>query len=1152
MKMKAISTFFFFCLLLVAGYVQAQDRTIKGTITEAGKTATMPGVSIVVKQNPSIGTVSDFDGNYFIKIPSSIDNPILLFTFIGYKDVEVVVGSQTVINIAMAEAVTDLKEVVITDSYSPPVKNIQVNTAISTIKGESLGKLPVASFDAGLVGRAPGLDVSGSGSVPGAPTRMQIRGTGSISSGTEPLIIVDGMPISSAIAGQDVTPGGGGAPPVNPLAFLNSNDIETFTILKDAAAVAKYGARGANGVILVTTKSGKKGVATTTVDFNTGVTMPVNLVKYADANEWLSYADRGVRNSPMSTIRSQGYYEPSLYNNFSALAGNPLQFNYNFSKAEIERFGINTNWLKDHALRSSGDFKDFNISTNKGFVNGGGMYLSAQYRTENGVFPNNRLDRYQTRLNVNYPINDRMNTSVKFNFSYQKNDRPSIDRGFTNAITDALPFQPVYGPIRNADGSVARNDDGSLKGLGNSTSDFYNVASGNNVAANVNSDLYRNTYSEFRTVGTAQLTYKIIKGLSVTGSGSIDHTSGKNTQYISPLFVSGGDLVTDPRPFSGASRPYTTGIYDGRVVANFNGFISLNYNRDFGENNKHSVSGLLVAEQQMKSTRRTGVTIRNGANADGYQPGTIDGTLNGLPYGNTPGAASNGAFINLPQTGSVISTGYFPDVFFEGVALAVDYRFDNRYMVGASVRRDGSSNFGTENRYGWFPAISGGWLISDEKFIEPLDFISLLKLKGSFGITGNADIPGNAKNTTYNSPQSPFTPSPLFLNELGNPALKWERSSTFDFALDYGFFKNRFQGSVGYYNRTTQDMLFNVAAPPSLGIAGINNYWANIGSMRNWGWEFTIDAKVFEIKQAGTNDVKFSWNTSFNLTTNDNKIIELTPNIPGTDPRLGFAYNVNGSPITYSTQGRRLGAYYVAEYAGLNEQGLEMIYEINQDVLRNTGEFVKTGNVVRATAQNVLNNAIRQDNKTNTPRWYGGWTNSFKYQSFELSVQFTFRGGFYIYDFNQMQTSYINSGSNVIRKDALDTWTPENPNAPYPVVSFSQAQGIDADGQTIMQGLNDGHRTDRFLHRGDFISLRNIQFSYTLPAKMCQTIKLKSIKAYINAQNLFYFSNYPGFTPELVVFSDNRVDRNLGQSIAGQGSVLPQVIAINAGLSISF
>ncbi|MFN4144502.1 MAG: SusC/RagA family TonB-linked outer membrane protein [Runella sp.] len=1078
-------------LMLIGSVLLHAQNRVTGSVVADADGSPLPGVNITIKGTTS-GTTTDANGRYAISVP---DKGKLVFSFIGYLSQEVTVGKSNVIDLRLSADTKLLSEVVVV-GYGSQVKR-DVTGAISTVRGADIAQVPVPSFDAALQGRAAGLQVSQAGGAPGSVVRVQVRGTGSISSGTEPLYVIDGMIVFQDIAG---IAGGRSNNSLNPLANINPNDIESIEVLKDAAATAIYGSRGANGVIIVTTKTGKKGQARTTVDFNQGVSNAVNLIPFANGQQWLQTVDQARQNSVGFGIPAgQERFDPLVLsnNNLPTPAGiSGPQFGPLTTWTRTLAEQTNTDWVG--ALLQQGRVTEANLSTSNGFDRGG-FFISGQYRDEEGILKTHRLQRYAFRANLDFAVSEKVKAGAKVTFSYLDFNQPQVGignngggvgrqnfgatGGWAQANAGSLPIMPIFNP------------DGT----------YFDPLRGRNVVAGQDPNNFSNRTNQNRTIGTAFLEYRVFKDLSLRGEASVDFLNSNSIYWTS-------DVI----------RYNRVGEEQGRFVnnRNFNGYAT--YTKRFGED--HDLQVVAGTEVQKIVTRR-----------QDYAYEGLVGSQQEI------GEIANGA----TQFITAVS-GIFGDRYFLSYFGRANYKFKDRYLFGLSFRRDGSTAFGPNNRFGNFPAASAGWIISNEKFAQNgfLSKFNLLKVRASYGITGNANIPSFAfLNNFINWPVYGNAPA-LGLSVLANPNITWEQNRQFDAALEFGILNNRISGSVGYYNRLSQDMLLNVPVAPNIGIAsGSPSVITNIGDLRNSGFELQLSS--VNINKGG-----FQWRTDLNFSTARNRVERLTPQFEvlpsGTLPvAVGIQSGVGITQI-----GGQLATFYLAEYAGLDAQGYETIFEIDQNILRQTGRTVKTGNVLRATQQNINANRIVHEGKTSIPTWFGGINNTFSYKGIELTTLFTFQGGNYIYDGHEELTSYVRTGTNNIRASVIgNTWTEQNQNAIYPRLTWNMRDNaLDAQGRPAPQVL--GTRTTRFLHKGDFLRLRTLQVAYNLPRSVTQRLKLQNVRVYANGQNLWTLTQFPGLDPEMVVLGGNQ-DRNLNQGLVGN-LPLPQVRTWNAGLSITF
>lgn len=1075
------------CFLSVLTF--SQDRIVSGKITGQSNGAPVQGASILVKGKKQ-GTSSGSDGSFSLAVPAKAK---ILVSGTGFFQQEVATGDLSELTIILEEDVQKMNDVVVI-GYGTQ-KRIDRTGSSSTIKGDKLAGVPVGSFDAALQGRAPGLQVSQAGGAPGSPVRIQVRGTSSVSSGTEPLYVVDGM-----IIFQDLT----GTRGLNPLININSNDVESVEVLKDAAATAIYGSRGANGVVLVTTKTGKKGQGKTTLDVNRGFTKAIKTMDYVSGSQWLEMVDKARTNSVNYGIAPNLVpFDPLtlVNNNLPTPAGiGGAQFGPNTAWTRTLANQTNTNW-QDQLLQD-GELTEVNFSTSNGFDKGS-FYLSGQMRDETGIIKNNSLKRYSVRSNIDFNPSSKLRSGARFSFSYLDSKIPqlgsggnggAVGRGNTGASggwgqvnSGALPIMPVYNP------------DGT----------YFDPLRGRNTVAGNDPSNYRDQENQNRFVANVFAAYDILPELTLRLEASSDFVNSNAVRWAS-------DIIRYNRRADEV----------GRFIQNYSGTAYFNYDKTFGTN--HNIMLTAGTEAQSIKSRRQDYAFEG-----------LVGTQQEI------GEIANG------QTQFITAvSGIFPDRRFTSYFGRANYKFKDRYLLSASFRRDGATPFGIENRFGNFPAVSAGWIVSNEEFAKQaplLQSFSFLKLRASYGQTGNANIPSFAYLNNYVNWPVYGQSAALAFSVLANQNIGWEKNNQLDMALEFGLFQNRLRGSVGYFNRISKGMLLNVPVAPNVGIgAGSVSVLTNIGDLRNRGLEFELSSMNI-MSNSG-----FRWTTDLNVSFIKNNVLDLTPQFKllptGANPvAIGIQQGVGITQI-----GAQLGNYYLAEYAGLDNEGFETIYQIDAKILRETGETVKTGSIVRATQTNINNNRIVHEGKQGLPTWFGGLTNTFSYKGIDLTALFTFSGGNYIYDGLRENNSYVRAGTNVILSDVYNnTWESGKTDAPYPKLTWNQRDNFNnpANGTPSPQTL--GTRTTRYLYKGDFARLKTVQAGYNLPVVLVKKMRLQGVRIYLNVNNLVTFTNYPGFDPEYANVGGNSQDRNLNQGFIGS-SPIPQVRSMNAGISVTF
>ena len=1054
-------------ILLLCSTAWAQDRTVRGTVTTSEDDSALPGVNVLVKGTTQ-GTVTDVDGNYSLSVPG--EDAVLVFSSVGFEAQEVTVGARSRIDISLDPDLQSLEEVVVV-GYGSMTKR-DVTGSISSVSGEEISEVPVASFDQALQGRAAGVQVSQASGRPGAGTRILVRGTSSISAGSEPLFVVDGFPI---------TVDGGVSAGVNPFTIINPNDIESIEILKDAAATAIYGSRGANGVILITTKSGREGAGEINVNYQQGVTTPSNMVDLVGATEWLDVTDQAWANDGFTTTWDPIVSNSNLLSEDAfADPNNP----FHYDRDAIESFLANnpegTNWLDP--FWQNGSIQQVSLSASRGFEKGN-LYVSGQYRSEEGLVEGIRLDRYVVRSKLDLQPTDKISTGLNLNLSYlDESDMPigatggqrnggRNDRGrvpnYGAAIFGTPPILPMF------------TQDGRL---------FDPIGRRNTQLSTLG--IYEDVATDYRMIGNVYFQYDIAPFLNVRVEGAMDYDSFRSKEWASnvvrPSFYSRESNVT-------------------RWNRNVNAYAT--FDNTYGE---HTINAVVGVERQQRGT----------------------------PYRNALGAENLissdrniGEVNNFGEDVLVFLSGSDQEFRIFSVFGRASYRFKDRYLLSASFRRDGASVFGERNRYGTFPAVSAGWIITEEEFAQGWGPLNFLKVRGSFGQTGNPNLPGLVIQDGYTGWPAYGSGGGIVLTRLGNPSITWENIQTIDASVDFGLWQNRVSGSLGVYRQDVKDMLLQVPIPESQGVLfGSSSVWENFGQLRNEGLEF-------QVTSVNVDNGDFKWTTSLNYTTLTNEIIRLDEALGLTDNRLGVT---NSQTVT--RKGGRLATYYMAEFAGVDPTtGYDMIYEIDRDRFLETGETVRTGNIITATEQNVNENRAVLDGQTGLPTYFGGINNTFNFKGFTLSAQLTFQGGNYL--FNNIEISQTSPGGGTLREDYFGNfWTPDNREAIYPRPSLA---GITRDGQSLSRSHT------RYLYRGDFARLNFMQLAYNLPTELIGGIGLKGVRVFVSANNLFTFSTYNGYDPEVVRASGDEQTRNLGQGFVS-GVRYPQIRTFMGGINIKF
>ena len=970
----------------------------------------------------------------------------------------------------MTEETIGIEEVVAV-GYGTQKKRELIGS-ISTIGSDRFAKGSGSSNFADLIqGQAAGVSVQSTSGVPGAESNILVRGLSSINASVNPLWIIDGIPIISNSGLNNA-----GTTDQSPMSLINPNDIESLEILKDAAATSIYGSRGSNGVILVTTKSGKSGKTSVNVDYSTGISdLPFHKVKYLNTTEWFDIMDEAA----IANGHSSGF---QMSDHYSKVPFSDVQL----TRAQAEK--INTNWY-DEIMRQ-GAFQNLNLSVIGG-NDKSSYYLSGNYRDDKSVMKGNDLQRYTLRSNVDLKPLENLAVGVKMSLAISKNNRiknspygdsggntSGTSGGFDFLNTNAIPWYPVYNP--------------------NNPAEYYNAHTGMNPAASIDPANTLDVVDMYRFLGGVYAEYSIpfVKGLKIRSEASLDFLQSNMNFWVSAAVRESGSYASD----------------QSLTQRNLNYNVYATYKRNFGLHNVSVVGG-------MEAQRSSGWNrLMSGQDLVGIY--------------RELGTPNQKIFMSSGMGGENYLLAYFG---------RANYSYKDKYLAGVSLRSDGSSTFTSERRWGTFAAFSAGWIISDESFMDWIGKTNFLKIRGSFGQTGNQNIPSNLNVTGYNG-NNPFASADLFslngtsVSTIGVTNLTWETTNNADIGLDFGFLNNKINGSIAYYNKLVKGLLLQAPIPLSVGLAGGNSIWQNIGNLLNRGYEFNISS-------VNISNHDFSWKTNFNVTFNHNTVKKLLPELD--NGGRGMISGDEGQFITKTGYGIR--EFLLAEDAGVDPQtGFRMIYAMDKDHYNTTGEtrrlLAADGSDTKLVADNanIASNMFHIKGKSAAPTYFGGLSNAFEYKGFDLNVLVIFSGGNYILDWvrrRNIQPSYV----GMIDKDVLGNyWKKPGDIAKYPRLDYYGVITL-PDG-TTRSGFDSRTRLDTWAFKGDFVKLKTITIGYKFPKSVCDKLKLQSLRVFGSVDNLYTRTKYPGWDPEGLQFvSTYSTPYNLPQQLTG-----------TLGLSIKF
>ena len=1030
-------------LLLLVFDAYAQER-VSGIVTSAEDNQPLPGVSVIIKGTSS-GTVTDVDGRYILEADNNAE--ILIFSYIGYEKQEIPINNRSVIDVSMKTDVDVLDEVVVV-AYGE-VRKRDLTGSVSSIKSEDLAKASAISIDQALQGRAAGVNVTQVSGSPGGETSIRIRGSSSITAGNEPLYVVDGVIINSSPGAMNA--GGMAGANLNPLSALNPGDIESIEILKDASAAALYGARATNGVVLITTKGGRMGKGSVTVDSYYGVQEVTKKLDVLNGEEFAHY---------INDLRED--------------RGLPADVRY----LVPEKFGEGTDWqeaifrmapMQSHLLTLSGGDDKTQYS------------VSGSYFKQDGIIINSDFERGTFRTNLDREISEKLNVGTRINLS-RINSRgvltgarsPGTGNLLPGAVSSALLFPPTL-PVYDEDGPGGYTyEDDRNRNLANPVADALET---DNMA--------RNT----RIIANIFGVYEIVDGLNLKASLGWDEYSVKENRFV-PNFLK------RTQPNNGEAIISTI---DGQTwLTEF----TLSYSKEINED--HQFDALVGHTRQgYYAERLTAVSLDFTDNRIGWH--NISAGLNPQPP--SSGESEYGIISYLGR---------------------INYKLQDRYIVTLSSRVDGSSKFGADNKYGFFPSAAIAWNMSDTEFVANSEFIDYIKPRASYGILGNSDIVSYASLATVGPfGEGTFTNDEPYIGveplRLANPNLRWERTSQFDLGVDVALLKSRLLFTADYYFQNTTDLLLNTPIPRTTGFA---SYYRNVGGLQNQGIELALDGVIVEVKN-------FNWQSNFNFSLNRNKITSLpegeilAPGIAGI-----------GSGWSIYREGEPLGSFYGYISDGIFQSDAEAQNSprlIVQDAVagerryRDINGRDSEGNLT-GEPDGIINEADRVIIGSAQPKFTWNFTNTLSYKGIELTFLIQAVEGNHVLNAMRFELETLNGETNVFREAYINRWTEDNPSTIY--------RKMDPSDPTVFSTAQ--------LEDGSFIRIRNVNLAYNFTGKLLDRMGLHRLRAYVTVNNLKTFTDYSGYDPEVNAFGQNR--QFLGVDYGGYPLARTMVFGLQVGL----
>jgi TonB-linked SusC/RagA family outer membrane protein len=969
---KIILTSLFIFFLTVANSAFAEVISVKGKVSDnAGEG--IPGVSIVVK-GTSRGTLTNESGNYEI----NVDQPgaVLVVSYIGYVTREVKVGIQSTLDIKLSADQHQLSEVVVVGYGTQERKNLI--GSIAKVDPTDVKSIPVGSFDAQLQGKVPGVQITSNTGVPGETVTVRVRGATSINADNDPLYVVDGVFINS----NSLQTVGTGGKATSPIADINPADIESLEILKDAEATALYGSRGANGVILITTKRGKfNQKARVNLNVSHGVAKAAKLWELTTGpehaqlvNEWwintgkdTPSLNRTEANRPFRPVSEGGRGLPSEQQTYDRL-------NQVFRTAS----------LKNYDLSVAGG-----TATTK-------YYLGAGYSGQESILRPIDFNRASLKFNLDQKISDKVQVGISNTFSRTFRNQARAGDGPAGGLLQAALHTPTY--------LSPYNENGELVGRAG----FDNV------------DLLLQHYDvkavSLRYIGNLYAEADLLPNLKLRSSWSLDFNNYDENEYWNTFLISGS-----PNGLATAANTQATTWINEQT---------LSYRKKFGT--RHTL-GVLI-----------GNTI---------QSNIITGTSS------TGRGFANNAFTLVSSAATTTGSSSWSKNNLSSFFSRIDYNYAGRYLIDFSIRADGSSSFGADNRWGYFPSVGGAWRVKQENFLKDVNFLSDLKIRASYGVTGNQNGLGSfAALGLWSGGSSYQGGAGIAPQQLGNPNLKWERTNQFNIGTDISFFNERLGLEFNVYSKNTSNGLLSLALP---GTTGFATYRSNAAEISNKGFELAIHSVNFQGKD-------FTWNTSFNISQNKNKI-----------ERLENPLEYGSRSLILQQQGNPLYSFWVYKQLYVDPQTGNTVYEdVNGD-----------GRITIADRQIV---------GSIWPKFFGGLTNNFTYKGFDVNAFLAFSYGNKVYNHNKFfgEGGGARDAARIIFASNNDRW-----QQPGDITDVPRPDGVNVNN------YRDGG--SRWLEDGSFLRLRSLTIGYTVPVR-----KITALRLYVTGANLFTLTKYTGLDPE--------------------------------------
>lgn len=1034
---------------------------VNGVITDLDGIP-LPGATVLVKGS-SNGTIADVDGKFSI---SADDQGTLVFSFLGYSDQEIKIEGRSNITVQLLESASALDEVVVT-GYGRQVKR-DITGAVSSLSASQIKDLPVTSFENAIQGQMAGVQVSETSGEPGAGPSIRVRGVGSISAGNEPLYVIDGFPISKnvdlGVQGDNFRRGTGRfrPPTQNPLSTLSPNDIESIQVLKDASAASIYGSRGSNGVIIITTKKGKRsGKPTVSYDAYVGSQQVANKLDLMNSEEFIAYNIEATNNAYLQANPGASASDPNSVRTNAA---------WRIADDMVNPDGTDTDW-QDEIFRTA-LMQNHNLSVSGGADNVG-YFLSANYFNQEGIIEGSGFDRFSVRMNLESDISDRFRVGLNLAPAYTTSDKlPAGSPYFARPpgiVYSGIVHSPTVKPL-NEDGTPNQLDNQSY--LLTSDGETASLSSASNPLAIIQAIDDRLT--QFRTLSNAYLEFDVKEGLTFKSFLGVDINNYKRNFYRANSLLYRTATSGEPYGQSSSSESFT---WLAEQTLNFTKSLS----------GGHNFSGVVGYTAQKEFIDINTVV------ADNF-PDDLVPTVSG---------------------GQVVQGTAVQEEWSLASALArVNYDYNDRLLLTASIRSDRSSRFGTGNKTGIFPSASAGYRLSEDLGFLP--WLSDLKIRASWGKTGNFLIPNYASIGLLG--QSNYTFGGSLVNgispsTISNQDLSWEKTTSFDIGLDFGFLEDRIYGSIEYFNSTTSDLLLAVQVPSAL---GFTNALTNIGEVVNKGFEFTITSR--------NTTGKLRWTTDLNFATINNEVTRLGPS---GDPILSSG----GAGNRHITQiGSPIGSFYGYMTDGIYQTQAEIdAGPVDQIATPRPGDFkwvdVNGDGFINASDRTIVGNYL--------PEYTYGMTNTFSYEN--VTFSFLIQG---VQGAEVLNLTRRHMGNGEANYNSYADWENRWKSASDP----GNGEIPRANRQT---GNSNNRPSNYQVEDASYFRLRNVNLSYNVPASKLGNA-FSNLRVYGSATNLFTRTDYLGYNPEV-----NNIEDNVNVQGEDYGAY-PLSTVLSVGVNASF